>query len=97
MLSVLAIALALFADEPTSAQDSAIRYGRGVPSAVRVINKRSLNYLAKNQSENGTWPGAQSGPGITGICVMALMASGEDADFGPYAVDPPESASQAAK
>ena len=85
MLSVLAIALALFADEPTSAQDSAIRYGRGVPSAVRVINKRSLNYLAQTQSEFGTWPGTQSGPGITGICIMALLASGEDADFGPYA------------
>ena len=27
----------------------------------------------------------QNGAGITGICVMAFMASGEDPDFGPYA------------
>jgi len=71
--------------ERAVAQDSAIRYGRGVPSAVRVINERSLKYLAATQQEDGSWSGGQSGPGITGICVMAFMASGEDPDFGPYA------------
>jgi hypothetical protein len=71
--------------EGTVAQESTIRYGRGVPSAVRVINERSLNYLAGTQKEDGSWSGDQSGPGITGICVMAFMASGEDPDFGPYA------------
>ena len=66
--------------EGTVAQESAIRYGRGVPLAVRVINDRSLNYLAETQKEDGSWSGDQSGPGITGICVMAFMASGEDQD-----------------
>ncbi|MCP4453497.1 MAG: terpene cyclase/mutase family protein [Planctomycetes bacterium] len=69
-----------------SAQDSAIRYGRGVPSAVRLINERSLTFLAAAQQEDGAWPGASnSGSGITGICVMAFMASGGDPDFGPHA------------
>jgi len=80
------VTFTLLAEEGTLAQDSALRYGRGVPSAVRVINDRSLEYLAATQQEDGTWPGAQSGPGITGICIMAFMASGEDPDFGPYAV-----------
>ncbi len=71
--------------EPARGQESAIRYGRGVPSAVRVINDRSLEYLASTQEEDGSWPGHQSGPGIAGICVMAFMASGEDPDFGAYA------------
>jgi len=71
---------------PTAAQDSAIRYGRGVPSAVRLINERGLTYLAATQQEDGAWPGsANSGSAITGICVMAFMASGGDPDFGPYA------------
>ena len=70
---------------PAAAQGPGIRYGRGVPSAVRVINERSLRYLANTQREDGTWSGSQSGPGVTAICVMAFMASGEDPDFGPYA------------
>ena len=71
--------------ERACGQDSALRYGRGVPAAVRVINERSLKFLARSQSEDGGWSGDQDGPGITGICVMAFMASGEDPDFGPYA------------
>ena len=80
------ILLATFLIDPASAQDSAIRYGRGVPSAVRLINKRGLAYLAATQQEDGAWPGAgNSGSAITGICVMAFMASGGDPDFGLYA------------
>ena len=77
--------LVVLAMEPASGQESALRYGRGVPAAVRVINDRCLTYLASTQGEDGSWPGQGSGPGITGICVMAFMASGEDPDFGPYA------------
>ena len=75
-----------FSVEPACAQDSAIRYGRGVPSAVRLINERGLTYLAATQREDGAWPGiSNNGSAITGICVMAFMASGGDPDFGPYA------------
>ncbi len=78
--------MAAFSVGPARAQDSAIRYGRGVPSAVRLINKRSLAYLATTQQENGAWPGTiNNGSAITGICVMAFMASGGDPDFGAYA------------
>jgi len=72
--------------EPASAQDSTIRYGRGVPSAVRLINDRGLGYLAAIQQEDGAWPGpVNNGSAITGICVMAFMASGGDPDYGSYA------------
>lgn len=80
------LTLASLVHEWALAQDSAIRYGRGVPSAVRGVCERSLKYLGDTQKEDGSWPGEPSGPGITGICVMALMATGEDPDFGPYAV-----------
>ena len=77
--------LSAFSAVLTYAQDAALRYGTGVPAAARVINDRGLRYLANTQMEDGAWSGPGSGPGVTGICVMALMASGEDPDFGPYA------------
>ena len=79
--------LVMFSTAPAYAQEVALRYGTGVPAAVRIINDRGLRYLANAQMADGSWSGAGSGPGITGICVMALMASGEDPDFGPYATN----------
>lgn len=79
------LAVALVAPRLLRAQDSAIQYGHGVPFTVRLMTERSLKYLVATQLEEGRWPGQESGPGITGICAMALMASGEDPDFGPYA------------
>lgn len=89
MLSLLWLVAGMLAPFPLNqarAQESAISYGHGVPFAVRLMNDRSLRYLAGTQQEDGSWSGQQSGPGITGICVMAFMAGGEDPDFGPYAV-----------
>ena len=83
----LVVVLTIFSIESATAQDVALRYGTGVPAAVRIINDRGLRYLANSQMEDGGWSGAGSGPGVTGICVMALMASGEDPDFGPYAMN----------
>ncbi len=74
-----------FSIEWAYGQRTTIRYGRGVPPTVRAINDRSLTYLANTQRDDGSWSGGEIGSGITGICVMAFMASGEDPDFGPYA------------
>jgi hypothetical protein len=47
---------------------------------------RGLQYLASTQGERGDWPGGvESGPGGTGIALMAFLASGEDPNFGIYA------------
>jgi len=79
--------LVMFSAGPATGRESTLRYGRGVPLAVRGINDRSLQYLANTQMEDGSWPGigGSNGSGVTGICIMAFMASGEDPDFGPYA------------
>ena len=79
------ICLVAFSIEWAYGQNTTIRYGRGVPPTVRAINDRSLAYLANTQMDDGSWSGGEIGSGITGICVMAFMASGEDPDFGPYA------------
>lgn len=76
----------MFFSKSVYAQDSTLRYGSGVPPTVRSMNDRSLRYLANTQLEDGSWQSTRNGAGIIGICVMAFMASGEDPDYGPYAV-----------
>ncbi len=70
------------------AQLPEIRYGQKVPLAVRQIYDRGLTYLVETQASDGGWPGGgsgQPGAGLTGICLMAFLASGSDPNFGPYA------------
>jgi hypothetical protein len=46
---------------------------------------RGLQYLANSQTENGDWAGGgEQGPGVTGMALLALLASGEDPNFGLY-------------
>ncbi len=67
------------------AQLPELRQGSAVPHEVRQIYDRGLRYLAANQNDQGDWQlGGQNGPGVTGLCLMALLASGEDPNFGPY-------------
>jgi hypothetical protein len=62
-----------------------IRYGETVPRDVREMYDRGLQYLARTQTSNGDWPGSgQQGPGCTGLCLLAFLASGEDPNFGLY-------------
>jgi hypothetical protein len=51
---------------------------------VKVIYGRGLDFLASSQQEDGSWPSGQSGGGITGLCLMAFLAHGEDPNYGPY-------------
>jgi hypothetical protein len=62
-----------------------LRQGSAVPHEVREVYQRGLHYLAENQGPGGDWQsGGQNGPGVTGLCLMTLLASGEDPNFGPY-------------
>lgn len=63
-----------------SAQD--VREGAAVTHAHRTLYERGLAFLVENQSRDGGFDGDA---GVTGICVMALLASGEDPNHGPYA------------
>jgi hypothetical protein len=67
-----------------SAQETQVRFGTDVPRDVEQIYERGLEWLATNQTPEGTWSGGDSGPGITGMCIMAFLASGEDPNFGRY-------------
>ncbi|MFM7206546.1 MAG: squalene--hopene cyclase [Planctomycetaceae bacterium] len=68
------------------AQGPMVRYGDPVPRDVREMYDAGLRYLIKTQDESGAWKDGQAGPGVTGMAVMALLASGEDPNHGPYRV-----------
>lgn len=83
LIPALLFSLAAGFFSPAAAQDSSIRYGNEIPSEVETIYERGLAYLSASQSENGTWR-SRSEHGITGLCLMAFLASGEDPNFGRY-------------
>lgn len=80
------IVFAAFAIAATFAHAQGVQTHTGevVPRDVREMYDRGLQYLIKTQSENGSWQGGNQGAGVTGMSLMAFLASGEDPNFGLY-------------
>lgn len=74
-----------FVANSAHAQDPSLRYGGQIPPEVDTIYEHGLAWLVANQAQDGSWPGNNQGPGVTGICLMAFLASGEDPNYGRYA------------
>jgi hypothetical protein len=84
-LRLLVMAVASLISTLAQAQAPTSRFGEVVPRDVREIYDRGLQYLASTQSESGDWQaGGQQGPGVNGMALMVLLASGEDPNFGLY-------------
>jgi hypothetical protein len=66
------------------AEGPLVRYGDPVPRDVREMYDAGIRYLLKTQDASGAWRDGQAGPGVTGMAVMVLLASGEDPNYGPY-------------
>jgi hypothetical protein len=85
MLRMLASSLILLVlTGLVSAQLPNARIGEAVPRDVREMYDKGLQYLVKTQTDKGDWQAGQSGPGVTGLCLMVFLASGEDPNFGLY-------------
>jgi len=84
-LFLFTAALALLTANGAHGQDSTLRYGGQIPPEVDTIYEHGLAWLVANQGQDGSWPGNNQGPGVTGICLMAFLASGEDPNYGRYA------------
>ncbi len=83
MKSLVVISSIVLLSSVAIAQGPAVRLGGEIPSEVQTVYERGLSYLATSQKEDGTWRG-RSENGVTGICLMAFLASGEDPNFGRY-------------
>src|SRR6516165_2340220 len=85
-VGLAAVALALGWAAAAPAQPPGVRTGEVVPRDVREMYDRGLQYLATTQTEQGDWSrsGGEHGPGVTGLCLMVFLASGEDPNFGLY-------------
>ena len=70
--------------EPAVAQLPAVRSGDPVPRDVRELYDAGCRFLAKSQDPSGSWKDSQEGPGVTGMAMMVLLASGEDPNHGAY-------------
>ena len=66
------------------AQLPVVRTGDPVPRDVRDLYDAGCRYLAREQDPSGTWKDNQEGPGVTGMAMMVLLASGEDPNHGAY-------------
>ncbi|MDF1751846.1 MAG: terpene cyclase/mutase family protein [Verrucomicrobiales bacterium] len=61
-----------------------LRMGTEIPPEVDAIYDRGLSFLARSQdAKTGSWRGRREN-GVTGLCLMAFLASGEDPNFGRY-------------
>jgi hypothetical protein len=79
----------LLAPHALRAQDPSLRFGGQIPPDVDTIYERGLAWLAAAQDAGGGWQGGGygAGCGIDGICLMAFLASGDDPNYGKYAVN----------
>ena len=82
----LAVAAACACTGTAAAQMSGVRLGDPVPRDVRELYEAGCRYLAKAQDPSGTWKDSQQGPGVTGMALMVLLASGEDPNCGVYSL-----------
>jgi hypothetical protein len=66
-------------------QSPLLRYGGEIPPDVDRIYEKGLAWLVQKQQADGRWSDGYGGAGVDGLCLMAMLASGEDPNFGKYA------------
>lgn len=69
------------------AQQLFIEKSDASPALIDAMYVKGLQFLSKSQSAEGTWTdvyGRQ--PGVIGLCVVAMLAHGDDPNVGPYSV-----------
>ncbi len=86
-IAAIAAAAILWAPNLSPAQGWGAIHGDPVPAELDAAYVRGLQFLARTQSPEGTWPGqGETGPGVVGLAVLAMLARGDDPDAGPWAV-----------
>src|SRR5262245_61090624 len=84
-LKPAAVAILFLPIASANGQMAEARAGDAMPRDMREIYDRGVQYLISKQTERGDFTGGgEQGPGVTGMALMVLLASGEDPNFGLY-------------
>ena len=60
--------------------------GTDVPAEVEDMYLKGLNFLVSTQSKTGMWNDSYGQqPGVIGLALIAMLAHGDDPNYGPYA------------
>lgn len=82
----LSLALTLF---PTAfGQELFVEATDIAPTEVDRLYVRGLQFLARSQTPEGTWPDRSYGsePAVVGLAIISMLAHGDDQNFGPYSL-----------
>ena len=83
---LLWVGIMVFSPADADAQLRRQRFGTTIPTSVRTMYDAGLEYLVKTQQPGGSWQSSYgNGPGISGLCCLAILSCGEDPNFGKYA------------
>jgi len=56
-----------------------------IPPDIDHMYVKGIEYLAQHQDANGCWaPPFGNEPAVVGLCVLSMLAHGEDPNYGPY-------------
>lgn len=83
-IMALCLSAALFA-RTAAAQQLKLYHGDSIDPQLEVAYAKGLNFLVRSQNEAGFWGGAHGNePGVVGLGVLAMLAHGDDPNYGPY-------------
>jgi hypothetical protein len=77
--------LICFAPALALAQQTFSQDADAVPPEVDRMYLKGLKFLVATQTADGTWQSQYgSEPAVVGLCVLSVLAHGEDPNYGPY-------------
>ena len=69
------------------AQEGLTYHGDPIPPELEMAYMRGVNFLVRHQQQDGNWENSRgpNGPAITGLALLAILAHGDDPNYGSYA------------
>ena len=68
-------------------QEGGTYHGDPIPPELEAAYVRGVNFLVRQQQQDGNWENSrgQNGPAVTALALLAILAHGDDPNYGAYA------------